>query len=62
MINKVIAAFMNWLVVSVILPAMYFVYDVYKLRKENKELKKAIEDLKNAKTKADIDRSIDNLP
>lgn len=62
MLNKIIAAFMNWLVVSVILPAMYFVYDVYKLRKENKELKGKIEALKNAKTKEQINAAIDNIP
>lgn len=62
MLNKIIAGFLNWLIASLIMPAMYFVYDVYKLRKENKELKKAVEELKNAKTKADIGRAVDNLP
>ena len=41
---------------------MAFVWDVFKLRKENKELKTAVENLKNAKTKSDIDASIDQLP
>ena len=62
MLNKIIAGVLNWLVTSLIIPAMYFVYDVFKLRKENKELKKAIEELKNAKSKPEIDASIDNLP
>lgn len=62
MLNKVIAALMNWIVSAIFLPAMYFIYDVYKLRKENKELKKAIEDLKNAKTKTAIDSAVDSLP
>ena len=62
MLNKIIAGFLNWLVTSLIIPAMYFVYDVYRLRKENKELKRAIEELKNAKSKPEIDASIDNLP
>lgn len=62
MLNKVIAGLMNWLITAVVLPAMYFVYDVYKLRKENKELKKSIQELKNAKTKPEIDASIDRLP
>jgi TM2 domain-containing membrane protein YozV len=62
MLNKIIAGVLNWLVVSIIMPAMYFVYDVFKLRKENKELKKAIEEIKSAKTKPQIDASIDNLP
>lgn len=62
MLNKIIAGILDWFITSLIIPAMYFVYDVFKLRKENKELKKAIEELKNAKTKADIDRAVDNLP
>jgi hypothetical protein len=62
MLNKIIAGVLNWFITSLILPAMYFVYDVYRLRKENKELKKSIEDLKNAKDKKAIDIAIDNLP
>jgi len=62
MLSKIISGIMNWLVASVILPVMYFVYDTFKLRRENKELKLAIETLKNAKTKTDIDAAIDNIP
>jgi len=62
MLNKIIAGVLNWFITSLILPAMYFVYDIYRLRKENKELKKSIEDLKNAKDKKAIDIAIDNLP
>jgi len=62
MINKIISGVLSWLVTAIVLPGMYFIYDVYKLRKENKELKLAIENLKNAKTKTEIDVSIDNLP
>ena len=62
MLNKIISGVMNWLVVSIIIPAMAWIWDVWKLRKENKELKKHIEDLKNAKTKPDIDTAIDNIP
>jgi hypothetical protein len=62
MLNKIIAGVLNWFITSLIIPAMYFVYDVFKLRKENKELKKAIEEIKSAKTKPQIDASIDNLP
>lgn len=62
MLNKLIAGVLNWLIASLIMPAMYFVYDVYKLRKENKELKLAIETLKNAKTKPEIDAAIDAIP
>lgn len=52
---------MNWLVASIVIPAMAWIWDVWKLRKENKELKEHIKDLKNAKTKSDIDTAIDNL-
>ena len=62
MLNKIIAGFLNWLVTSLIIPAMYFIYDVFKLRKENKELKKTIEELKDAKTKPEIDAAIDRIP
>jgi hypothetical protein len=62
MLNKVITVILDWALTSIILPLMYLVYDVFKLRKENKELKKNIEVLKNAKTKEDIDRAIDNIP
>lgn len=61
MINKIISGVMNWLLVSVVIPAMAWIWDVWKLRKENKELKKRIEDLKSAKTKEDIDAAIDRI-
>ncbi len=53
---------MNWLVASIVIPAMAWIWDVWKLRKENKELKKSIEDLKSAKTKSEIDSAIDETP
>ena len=62
MLNSLIAGFLNWIAVSIVLPAMAFIYDVYRLRKENKVLKASIEELKNAKTKADIDIAIDHIP
>jgi hypothetical protein len=62
MLNKVISGILNWFLITLVLPGMAFVYDVYRLRKENKELRKSIEDLKSAKTKTDIDIAIDNLP
>jgi hypothetical protein len=45
-----------------VVPILTYVYDVYKLRKENKELKISIENLKKAKTKDEINSSIDNVP
>lgn len=62
MLAKIGTGILNWLLTSVFLPIIYFIYDVYKLRKENKELKINIEDLKSAKTKPEIDAAIDNLP
>jgi hypothetical protein len=62
MLQKIISGLLNWFLLSVILPGMAFIWDVIKLRKENKELKKNIEDLKSAKSKKDIDTAIDNLP
>ena len=53
---------MNWILTALILPGMAFVYDIYRLRKENKELKKAVEEFKNAKTKSSIDSAYDKLP
>lgn len=61
MINKIISGVMNWLLVSVVIPAMAWIWDVWKLRKENKELKKKIEVLKGAKSKEDIDAAIDSI-
>lgn len=62
MINKIISGVLGWFITAVVLPGMYFIYDVYKLRKENKILRQSIEDLKNAKDKKAIDIAIDNLP
>jgi hypothetical protein len=62
MLNKVIMGLMNWLATAVLLPVFYFVYDKYRISKENKELKKVIEGLQIAKSKEDIDRNIDLLP
>ena len=61
MMKKLVEYTLNWLVTAVILPTFYFMYDVYRIRKENKELKKSIEDLKNAKNKQEIDTAIDNI-
>ena len=59
--KKLVEYTLNWLVTAVILPTFYFMYDVYRIRKENKELKKSIEDLKKAKNKQEIDTAIDNI-
>lgn len=53
---------MNWFLVTLISPAIAWFIDMWVLRKENKELKKSIKALKDAKTKTEIDIAIDNLP
>ena len=62
MITSIVNAILNWLAVSVFLPIGAWLVDYWRIKKENKELKKVIEGLKNAKTDADIDASIDQLP
>ena len=62
MMTRVITIALNWVLTAILLPVMAFVYDTWKLRAENKVLKKSIEDLKIAKTKTDIDSAIDKLP
>lgn len=61
MMAKLSTIVLNWLLTAVVMPVLYFVYDVFKLRKENKVLKTEIETLKNAKTKPEIDASIDDI-
>ena len=61
MLAKLSTIVLNWLLTAVIMPVLYFVYDTFKLRKENKELKAKIETLKNAKTKPEIDAAIDAI-
>lgn len=58
---KVIPIVLNWVSTAVILPMITFFYDLYRLRKENKELKANIEILKNAKTNPEIDAAIDSI-
>lgn len=58
---KALVVIFNWATTAIIIPIIAFFYDSYKLRKENKELKLAIENLKNAKTKPQIDAAIDAI-
>lgn len=62
MLNKIIAGLMNWLVASIVVPAMTWIWDMWSIKKQYKELKERVKDLKDAKTKSDIDTSIDRLP
>ena len=61
MLAKLSTIALNWLLASVIMPVLRFAYDMFKLRKENKELKEKITNLKNAKTKDEIDSAIDRI-
>lgn len=60
--NKVVDAILNWLLTAVVLPISYVVIDYFKMKKTIKQMNEEINALKNAKTKADIDSSIDKLP
>ena len=62
MIQKVVNALLNWLLTSVIVPISWVFINYFRMKKTIKELNEEINRLKNAKTKADIDNSIDNLP
>lgn len=62
MVASIVNAVLNWLAVSVFLPIGAWLVDYWRIKKENKELKKAVEELKNAKTKTSIDTAYDNIP
>lgn len=62
MVASIVNAIMNWLAVSVLMPIGAWLLDYWRIKKENVKLKKVVEDLKNAKTNAEIDSAIDNLP
>lgn len=62
MIDSVVKSILNWIALSVLMPLGIWLADYWKIKKENKELKKVIDEFKNAKTKPDIDTAIDNLP
>ncbi len=62
MTAKIVSAILNWLFVTVVSPILYYLYDYLRLKKIEKASKKAAEDLKNAKTKTDIDSAYDKLP
>jgi len=61
MIQKIISAALNWVLMSVIIPIIVYAYDLIRIKKENNDLKKKIEKLKNAKTKDEIDTAIDDI-
>jgi hypothetical protein len=61
MIQKIVSAVLNWVLMSVIIPIIVYAYDLIKIKKENNDLKKKIEKLKNAKTKDEIDTAIDDI-
>lgn len=62
MIPSIVSAIMNWFALSVLMPIGLWLTDYWRIKKENSELKKVLKDFKDAKTKTDIDSSIDNLP
>lgn len=60
--NKFLPVFLSWTLKEVILPLFSYMLDVIKLGSINKKNQKVVEDLKNAKSPADIDSAIDRLP
>ena len=62
MIASIVSSVLNWLALSVLMPIGIWLGDYWRIKKENKELKKAVEELKNAKTKTSIDSAYDNIP
>jgi hypothetical protein len=61
-VNKFLPVFLSWTLKEVILPLFSYMLDVIKLGSINKKNQKVVEDLKNAKSPADIDSAIDRLP
>lgn len=62
MIASVVNALLNWVAASIIFPLCAWIVDYWRIKKENKNLKISIEELKNAKTKSDIDTAYDHIP
>jgi hypothetical protein len=61
MIDSIIAGFFNWFLTAMVIPVMYYLYDYYNLKKQNKELIEKIDILKKAKTREEINAAIDNI-
>lgn len=62
MLTKVVKIIMDYIVTYVVIPITWIIVDYFRMKRTIKQLNVDIEKLKNAKTKTDIDSSIDNLP
>lgn len=59
---KLLPTFLDWTLNKVILPLFNYLLDCIKMSNKERQNRKVVEDLKNAKSPADIDSAIDNLP
>jgi len=59
---KLFPTFLDWTLNKVILPLFNYLLDCIKMSSKERQDQKVVEDLKNAKSPADVDRAIDNLP
>lgn len=62
MISEIVAGILNWVVKSLVTPLAQYIGDYFTLNKAIDKSTKAAGDLNNAKSSADIDHSIDELP
>ncbi len=62
MLAKIGTFVLNWITTAVVLPAIYYVWDYLRLKKIEKNAKKAASELEAASTKNDIDKAVDKMP
>lgn len=62
MIPTIVNAILNWLAVSVLLPASTWLLDYWRIKKENKKLKTEIDALKASKTIKEKEDASDSVP
>ena len=62
LLNKIVAAIMNWVAASLLVPLGVIIGDYFKMKKTIKELNNEINSLKAAKTKDQINEAINKLP
>ena len=61
MLKTVVNLLLNYIVQYIFIPISWVIVDYFRMKKTIKKQNEEINELKNAKTKADIDRAIDNL-
>ena len=61
MLNSIVTSILNWVAASLLVPLGVWLSHYWILKKENAELKKTIEALKNAQTPKEKDEAIDHI-